>query len=271
MLEFIWQYLVGPIIAEAIEEPAVWNEVAAVAGYNLYNTVLWAAIAVTILAATLKLFERHSIEFTPNNALKLAPLILLAGVLRFLQDAINLPLAAEIALITPIIYMWIGLIGIGLVYLDNFYQNVFRYSNFVFGSLTILLLAYIALLGINFVVIAAVTVSAAILAGLYYYLFEDSRYGRLVLVLAVFSQYFEGFASTYGLTQGFEQRQVLTQFFTNIFGLPGFTALKTVILAGSIYIYFDLDEMYQALLLVALYSIGLATGTRVLLRAATGI
>ncbi len=271
MIDFIWQHIIGPIVAEAIEEPAVWNEVTAVAGYNAYNTVLWAVIALVLLSMTLRLFERYEISFTTDNALKLTPLILLGGVLRFLQDAMALPLAAEIALITPVIYLWIGLIGISLVCLDNFYEKVFKYANIVFGGLTIILLGYISLLGPNFGAIAVVTISAAIISAIYYYLFENSRYGEPVLVLAVFSQYFEGFASTYGTTQGFEQRQVLTQLFTDIFGLPGFTALKTTILAASIYIYFDLDEMFQALLLVALYSIGLATGIRVLLRAATGI
>lgn len=268
MLEFIWVYIIGPIVAEALGEPAVWNGVEAFTGYNLFNTVLWATLAVSLVIGVQRLFEEKDIQLTPEKSVKLLPLLFLAGLLRFLQDAQDLNFYIEVMLITPIIYLWMGLLAILFLYLDSSHDITKHFYTLIglMAGIGIYLVPQPALLPIF-----AVGIATALAAGVYYFLTEDTRYQETPLVFAVASQFFEGFSSIYALTEGFEPRQLLTSLFVDLFGPLGFLMIKIVILAALLKLYFDLDEEWKSIMLIAVYSVGFATGLRVLLRAATGI
>lgn len=268
MLEFIWQYLIGPIVAEARDGTAVWNGIEAVAGYNLYNTLAWAVIGLSTVFLLAKLFEKYEIELKPDTAYRLIPLILLAGVLRFVQDAVDLHLLLELMLITPIIYIWVAAVAVGLIILEQLNHLEFKY----FNSLALIASPGIILsLGVPLTPVIGVLAGSGVIAGLYYYVVEDSKYQTFPLTFMVMSQFFEGFSSVYGLTQGYEPRQLLTSVFVDLMGPFGFLAVKILILGLALKMYFDLDEVYKAVLLIALYSIGFATGIRVVLRASLGV
>lgn len=268
MFDFVWQYLIGPIVAEARDGTAVWNGVEAVAGYNLYNTVAWALIGISIVLFLSRAFEKYDIDLNPEKALNLIPLILLAGVLRFVQDAVNLPLIFELLLITPIIYIWVAGLAIVLILLEQFEDLSFKYFN-VFALLAAS--GIILLLGTPLLPLTGILIGSGAAAGVYYYVLEDSRYQSLPLVFMVMSQFFEGFSSIYGLTQGYEPRQLLTSTFVDLMGPLGFLMVKILILGFALKMYFDLEKSYQSILLIALYSIGFATGIRVVLRASLGV
>lgn len=268
MLEFIWQYLVGPIVAEAIGEPATWQGVEAVAGYNPFNTVLWALLAVAVLLGVQKLFSRKNIQFTPETSVKLLPLILLAGTLRFTQDALDLNFWIEILLITPIIYVWMAGLAITLILLES-NKPVFKYANIVFLAAIPLLLLITP--DLDYLIIIGITTVSGLGAALYYLLTQDTEFQAFPLVLAAWSQIFEAFSSSYAVTQGYEPRQLLTSASVDLFGPLGFLLVKLGILGLALKVYFDLETEWQSILLIVLYSIGFATGLRVLLRASAGI
>ncbi len=268
MLEFIWQYLVGPIVAEAIGEPALWDGVESVAGYNLYNTLAWLILGLSIIILIKKFFERYEVDFSPETAFNLIPLIVLAGVLRAVQDAVNLPLFIEILLITPVIYIWVAAIAIGIIVLNQFKDLEFRYINSVIIASIIILLFWVQAALIPVLLIG---IGSAVVGGLYYFLTEGTKYGSLPLTFMVMSQFFEGFSSIYGLSQGYQPRQLLTSTAVELMGPPGFLLVKIFVLAVALKIYFDLEEVWKGILLVTLYSIGFATGIRVVLRAALGV
>lgn len=268
MLEILWQYIIGPIIAEAQNGTAVWNGIEAVAGYNIFNTVAWGILGLTALTLIIKIFEKYNITLSPEKALKLVPLIFLSGTLRFVQDAVNLPLLIEVLLITPVIYIWIGALTVFLIFLEKFKDLDFRYFNVFAVISTLVTIIY---LGVPLIpLILAVTVSGMI-AGLYYYLTEGSKFQSLPLALMVMSQFFEAFSSIYGLAQGYEARQLITSIAVNLFGPLGFLLVKLLILGLGLSIFFDLEEDYRGVLLVVLYSIGFGTGMRVILRASLGV
>jgi uncharacterized membrane protein len=64
---------------------------------------------------------------------------------------------------------------------------------------------------------------------------------------------------------------LITSTAVNLFGPLGFLLVKLLILGLGLSIFFDLEEDYRGLLLVALYSIGFGTGIRVILRASLGV
>jgi uncharacterized membrane protein len=268
MLEFIWKYLVGPVVAEAEGGTAVWNGVQAVAGYNIYNTIAWALIGITAILGLLKLFEKYDIELDADLALNYLPLILLAGVLRFVQDATNMNIIVEVLLITPVIYVWIAGLALLLLYLSR--KEFFDWR--IVNSLFLLAASGLVVsLGVPLIPVVLVFAGSGILAGLYYFVTDGTRYQSLPLTFAVLSQLFEAFSSMYGLTQGYEPRQIITSTVVDIFGPDGFLGVKLGILVVSLSLFFDLEDKWRAVLLLVLYSIGLATGVRVLLRAALGV
>lgn len=268
MLEFLWKYIAGPIVAEAIGEPAVWRGVEAVAGYNLFNTVSWAVLGILSILAIQRFLYLRDIQLDPEKALKLLPLIILAGILRFSQDALDLPLIIEILLITPIIYVWIALIAVLFLFVDDV-KDVSRYFTGLMAVSSIALLYYLP--AINILPVVAVISGTAISCAAYYYIFEGQKYSEAPLVLAVGSQAFEAFSSMYAVSQGFEPRQIITSLAFEAVGLLGFLFVKLGLLYLALSIYFDLDERWKSILLTALYSIGFATGIRVLLRVSTGV
>lgn len=268
MLEQVWQYIIGPIVAEAINQPATWNGVEAVAGYNMFNTVLWALLAVSMILTVKNLFAQKEIKLQPGHALQVFPIILMGGLLRFVQDSINLNFYIELMLITPVIYIWMGSLAALFIYL-NTEKNYTKQLYLLTGVIAVLVLYYLP--PMQLIPLIGVIGLTLVVAAVYYYVVEDTVYNSLPLVLAVASQFFEAFSSMYAVTQGFETRQVLTSLFVGSFGPAGFLILKLLILAACLHAYFDLEEEWQALLLIALYSIGFATGLRVLLRAVTGV
>jgi uncharacterized membrane protein len=268
MLEFLWKYIAGPIVAEAIGEPAVWRGVEAVAGYNIFNTVAWAVLGILSILAIQRFLENKGIELDPDKAFKLLPLIILAGILRFTQDAIDLPLIIEILLITPIIYVWIAVVAVTFLYLED-RRGISRYFTGLNAISSVALLYFLP--AINLLPVIAVILGASICAGIYYYIFQGQKFAETPLVLAVGSQFFEAFSSMFAVSQGFEARQILTSTAVDLAGPLGFLLVKLGLLYLALSIYFDLDERWKSILLIALYSIGFGTGIRVLLRVATGV
>lgn len=260
--------MIGPIVAEAIGEPAVWRGIESVAGYNIYNTIAWMILGLSTVIFIKKFFERYEINFTPETALNLIPVILLAGVLRVIQDAASLPLIIEILLITPVIYIWIAIFTIGLLALNQFKDLEFRYINSLIISTVIILILW---LQPPLIPVIAIILGTAIIGGIYSYMAEGSKFGSLALTFMVMSQFFEAFSSMYGLSQGYQARQLLTSTAVELMGPAGFLLIKLFVLGAALKIYFDLEEIWQSILLVALYSIGFATGIRVILRAALGV
>ena len=268
MLEQIWQYIIGPIVAEAINQPASWNGVEAVAGYNFFNTVAWALLALSMVLTAKKLFEKKEIKLKPSHAVQILPIIFMGGLLRFVQDSMDLNFYIEILLITPIIYIWMGSLAALFIYLNLSKGKKKIFYTFL-GLISVGILYLLP--GLDLIPLTAISCITALFTGVYWFISQETKYKTRPLVLAVSSQLFEGLSSGYAVTQGFEPRQLLTSNFVEFFGPSGVLIMKTGILAMALHVYFDLENEWKTLLLIALYSIGFGTGLRVLLRALTGV
>lgn len=282
ILEFIWKYLAGPVMADAQNaEAAVWNGVTAHTGYNLYNTVAWALIAVTAILLIRREFNKRDIQLTTQTAVNSIPFILLGGILRFLEDAAVLPFILRPLAITPVIYLVIA--GLFLASLplasklasrsectrDDLLKNL----GYVYLAPFLALTVYTLVGGAEILLILMPIAIASILTGLYYAVTRRNSYSNTEYLLIAFSQFFGGAASMVSISQGYQQKQLLTQAFTSLFGEPGIIILKAGIIGLAVYMLEkDIEEeQMKALALIVLYSIGLATGLRVLLRLSLGI
>ncbi len=282
MIELIWKYLVGPVMADAQNsQTAVWNGVAAHTGYNPVNTVVWGVIAVALILLIRREFEKRGIQLNTSTAVNTIPFILLGGVLRFLEDAAVIPGPLRPLAITPIIYFLIAGLWTLTFLLSGKYSGriglsrdkTLLTSGTVLFSSALIIAAQKALRPDNLEAAAVSILVASALTALYYLATRNTSYGSREYVLVVLSQAFGGAVSMISLSQGYSQKQLLTRLSTQIFGQPGVLILKLVLAFVSIHLLENdiEDDRMKAIALIVLYSIGLATGLRVLLRLTAGI
>lgn len=110
---FVWQYLWGPVVADAVGHPVTFHGIRAVKGYNLVNTITYVTIALYALPGVRAFFKTFDIDLNIRLAYGLAPILVAGGVMRALEDATLLPIPLDRLFITPSIYFVIS--GITLV------------------------------------------------------------------------------------------------------------------------------------------------------------
>lgn len=282
VLEFLWKYIAGPIAADAKNaETAIWNGVTAQTGYNMYNTVAWGIIALGILLLVKKEFDKRDIQLTTETAISSIPFIILGGILRFLEDAAVIPFILRPFAITPVIYLVIAGLFLGSIPLASWMTSkssctrdeLLKNLGYVYLFPFLGVATYITLSGADLLLLSIPVAIAGFLTGLYYLVTRRTGYSSKEYVLVAFSQFFGGSVSMVSLSYGYDQKQLLTQAFTSVFGDGGVLLLKACIVGLAVYIIDDdvEDSQMKALALVVLYSIGLGTGLRVLLRLGLGI
>ncbi|WP_414837789.1 DUF63 family protein [Candidatus Nanosalina sp. VS9-1] len=279
---FLWKYVAGPIVADAQNvESLTWNGATAATGYNSVNTVLYALVATAIIYGVYRGFRRYNVEFTMEKVLYSLPFILLGGLMRFVEDTGVIDYPLSIILITPILHFAIlGLYTATLASARKLegLKNLTENQLMLYTGSAILLPAVIFTLnffsGIDFRIDLLLTAFAIpiIVTAVYRFLVADTELDNPGYHLIVFSQLFGGASSMLAVTQGYEQKQLLTQAFTSIFGVSGILIAKTLLAALVIYALLDVEEEeFQALAVLVLAVVGLATGIRVLLRMLAGI
>jgi uncharacterized membrane protein len=110
---FVWQYLWGPVIADATGRPVTHEGITAVAGYNPINTVTYLAIVLYSLPGLRAFLQHYEIDLDTRLAYGFAPLIVAGGTMRAFEDAQLLPSSLDVLFITPSIYFVMA--GIALV------------------------------------------------------------------------------------------------------------------------------------------------------------
>jgi uncharacterized membrane protein len=110
---FVWQYLWGPVVADAAGQPVTHEGITAVAGYNPVNTVTYLAIVLYSLPGLRTFLQRYEIDLDTRLAYGFAPLIIAGGAMRALEDAQLLPASLDVLFITPSIYFVMA--GVALV------------------------------------------------------------------------------------------------------------------------------------------------------------
>lgn len=283
ILNFLWKYIAGPIVADAKNaETAVWNGITAQTGYNIFNTATWGILAAIFGYLIYREFDRRDIRFTPETVVASVPFILMGGMLRFIEDAGTLIFALRPFLITPIIYFIIaGLYVLSFaaaIRISSKYDKTKEKALTEIGTLLLIPVAFYTLylifqMGINWSLLVTSLLIPTVMTGIFYGIFRNTEFGKNPYYLIAFSQFFGGAVSMVSVSQGYTQKQLLAQFSTQLFGAPGILLVKTGLLAAVLYILKEgeEDKITEAILILALTVVGLATGLRVLLRLIVGI
>lgn len=282
LFQLVWKYLAGPIVADAKNmESATWQGITAVTGYNPVNTVIWAILASAIIYSLYRAFEKYDVEFTTEKVIYSLPFIILGGLLRFIEDTGAIGYPASILLITPILHFGIlGLYTLTLVLARKLRGLKDKTENEIILYTGTLILLGPIIFTLNYFIGKSLRIDLLLIALLipvvftaaYRFLVKDTDTDRPGYHLIVFSQIFGGASSMVAVTQGYSQKQLLTQGFTSIFGVSGVLIAKIVLAGLVIYALLDVeDEQMEALAVLVLTVVGLATGLRVLLRMLAGI
>jgi uncharacterized membrane protein len=267
--EFIWKYLVGAVVADAKNvESAAWKGVEAFPGYNPYNTLMYVLVALVSLYVVYRFMERNDFELDAGTALNSIPFLLLGGTLRFMEDAGILPFPYSAVLVTPLIYFLIAAVYIPAVYL----LDEKRLAYLGVGILTPVLL--LALTGFKefraFYLVASLALTAVLTAA--YKFFTSSEYSTAPMTAIAASQFFGGAAAMNASFYGYAPKQLLAQTMNGVFGPPGVLIMKFILVVAAARVLVDMkDQEIYGIALLVLYTIGFATGFRVLLRATAGI
>ncbi len=282
VLELIWIYLVGPLVAAAQNsETATWAEATAQAGYNSVNTVVLAAVAISFIYGTYRLFQKYDIEFDTEKVIYSIPFIVLGGLLRFIEDTGAVSYPYSIILITPVIYMAMYVLYMATLVISLKIKKRYEIheNKTIFYTGLLLLVPPVLFTGYFFTaleprfdLLLLALALPVIATATYKFIVKETGADRLEYHLIVFSQIFGGAASMVAVTQGYEQKQLLTQAFTQAFGAPGILIAKSILAALVIWALLDVDDKeLEGLAVFVMLVVGLATGLRVLLRMLAGV
>ena len=113
---FIWQYLWGPVVADASSGPVTHDGIQATTGYNPVNTITYLAVVLYSVPGLRAFLDTLDIDLTTRLAYGLAPIIFAGGAMRALED-LGVLGALDVLFITPSIYFVIAsvtLVGLAI-------------------------------------------------------------------------------------------------------------------------------------------------------------
>lgn len=111
---FLWQYIWGPVVADASREPVTRYGIQATAGYNPVNTITYLSIVLYSLPGLRAFHVAFSLDLTTRLAYSLIPIIVAGGAMRALADA-SLLGSLDVWFITPSIYFIVAGIALGSI------------------------------------------------------------------------------------------------------------------------------------------------------------
>lgn len=297
-IEFGWRYFWGPVVADAQNQAtATYGGVVARSGYNPVNTAGYILLLLGFLTALRGLLERMEISIDEDLILGLAPFIIFGGMLRVLEDLGTVPYPHNTLLITPGIYLTVACLALVMLYASHMAEKQGRTSHYIrplLGSGTILVALVLGLLtyhgirhGLSQRADLLIIVPSAALAGSYLAVRVLARYRPASYlntapgILAVLGQALDGSATAVSIGfLGYGEKHVLSRTVianlqrldltaAGLEGPFGFMLLKISLIIGFMGWIEQEEEIdpLTVLLLLAIIVVGMAPGTRNLVRA----
>ncbi len=140
---FVWKYIWGPVVADAAPQEGIKE------GYNPVNTAVYAIILAVAVIGIWRAFNYLGIRLDAAFMVAVVPWVLLGSTARALEDAGMFTREGVLVylFISPIIYIFIGLLVFGLVIASYYVQRIADARGTTRG---VLWAAYI-LMGLNLV------------------------------------------------------------------------------------------------------------------------
>ncbi|MFC6723034.1 DUF63 family protein [Halobium palmae] len=287
---FIWQYLWGPVVADAASQPVTHEGIRAVRGYNAVNTVTYLAAVLYSLPGLRAYLDALDVTFDARLAYGFAPIIVAGGAMRALED-IGLLGEYAVLFITPSIYFVVTAItvlalGGGALARDRGLVTIPQTIGAV-GSVWAIgavgwALWYGATTSVTLRVwVPVVTTGIALgVTGVYYWGagFVETPYLRHpLLLLAIFGQLWDGAQSLVGVAfLDYSPKLVLTNLVYQATGFAGSTFVLKLLVTGGIVWYLadakeEMNHTWWWLMAFFIGAIGLPMGVRGSLRMMLGV
>ena len=288
--QFIWQYLWGPVVADAAGQPVTHEGIRAVQGYNAVNTVTYLAAVAYSLPGLRAYLDALDVSFDTRLAYGFAPMIVAGGAMRALED-IGLLGDYAVWFITPSIYFVVTgvtvlALGVGALARDRSVGSIPSTVGFVGSIWAIGAIGWALWHGLSteatvrlWVPIATTGIALGVTA-LYYWgtnFVDITHLQHPVILLAVFGQMWDAAQNLIGVTfLGFSPKLVVTNFVYEATGFSGSTfVLKLIVILGIVWYLADAKEemnhTWWWLMTFFIGAIGLPMGVRGSLRMMLGV
>lgn len=290
-LQFIWQYFLGPVVADArnITE-ATYMGVTAEPGYNYINTAAYALLAGLSIFGLERLLDHFDIGTEDTFILALTPFILLGGLTRTMADATIVPYPYNIALITPIIYFLIFAFALGaiLVSLNLQKRYSYTYHYYLAGIGTIAVLVALGAIGqygwqhgistytphLLIIPAAVIIIGLLVQVGLAQFR-PDSFLASRVGSVAIGAHGLDGASTAVGITYlSYSEKHIISNAIIETAGTPyAFTALKLLFILTVLTVVKQEtdDRRFTLLVLLGIIAVGMGPGLRNITRAIIGV
>lgn len=288
--QFIWQYLWGPVVADAAGEPITRNGITATPGYTLVNTLVYLGLVGYSLPGLRIQYEHLDIDLNERLVFALVPFLIAGGAMRALADA-SLLGGYEVLFITPTIYFLVAGIAVGALALGEILTrktsgSVPTVVGFVGTLWACGAVGYTLLYGVTSaetfrpaVPLLTITIAGTLTIGFYVLGRVEimTAFTRPIYLLVAFGQSWDGAQNLVGTTLfGYESKMFLTHAIYNLTGISASTfLLKVGLVPVVVWILADsegeMDYVWWWLLVVAVIVVGLPMGVRGTLRMMVGV
>lgn len=250
---FIEDYFINPI----------WNGT----GYNIYNTLLYAAVLIVALFGVLKLLKKLKIKLDDNLFYSLLPFVFLGGVLRALQDkGVFAGLGnAQYFFVTPLVYFTVFFLAFGSILLSKHTKTNWTKR---IGWALLLVSAACVLINAKFSIYFLIAIGLAALAFLTVFFYTKSLKSKIlngVNKWPLIAHALDSCSSVTAITilGTFREQHVVPNFIFSYIPFWFFIPLKVCLALGAIYlINTQSKNEWKWMLTFAITVLGLGPGVR---------
>ena len=288
--QFIWQYLWGPVVADAAGHPVTHEGIRAVRGYTAVNTMAYLAAVAYSLPGLRAYLDHLDVSLDARLAYGLAPIIVAGGAMRALED-IGLLGDAAVLFITPSIYFVVTLVtvlalGVGALARDRGFLSIPQTIGVVGTVWAVGAIGWAIWYGVSraapmrlWVPVATIGIALGITA-LYYWVtgvIDAVPLRHPLLILAVFGQTWDGAQNLIGVTfLEYTPKLVVTNHVYQATGFSGSTFVLKLIVTGVIVWYLadakaEMTHTWWWLMTFFIGALGLPMGVRGSLRMMLGV
>lgn len=287
---FIWQYLWGPVVADASGGPVTHDGIQATTGYSLVNTITYLVVVLYSVPGLQAFLDTLDIDLTTRLAYGLAPIILAGGSMRALED-LGVLGSFDVLFITPSIYFviagvtFVGL-AIGVVLRDQGVVSVPTTVGLLGSVWAVIAIGWTLLYGVTAAetfrpIVPALTIGIALLVtGGFYFTGTVAGWSALhhpMYLLVLFGQMWDAGQNLVGVTlYGYEPKMFFTEQLYQWTGFEGSTfVVKFIVMIFIIWILADGDEELPHeqwwLIAMVIIAVGLPMGVRGTTRMMLGV